>query len=172
MTRSPLKIPFYRQQKDYTCVPATFRMALAAYGRRLSEPYLARLCDTTAKRGTSNWAMSRAMRRLNWPYLTGYRIRYNALSHYTTHGIVIVDWSPQLIYPEHPEFQHSHCFDPDKESHVAIVISAAQKFVTLQDSVLGRRVRVRRKDFLKAWRNPRSKSRHWMFVLLPPERED
>jgi predicted double-glycine peptidase len=171
MPRKRLRIPYYRQQTDYTCVPATFRMALATYGKRISESYLARLCGTTAKRGTSNWAMSRAMRRLNWPYLTGYRIRYNDLTHYTKHGIVIVDWSPQLIYPEHPEFQHSDCFNPEKESHVAIVISAGELYITLQDPVLGRRVRVRHEHFIKAWRNPRSKSRHWIFVVLPKEKE-
>jgi hypothetical protein len=35
--------PHYRQEKNYTCVPASARMMLAFHGIERSEPYLARI---------------------------------------------------------------------------------------------------------------------------------
>jgi ABC-type bacteriocin/lantibiotic exporter with double-glycine peptidase domain len=41
------KLPFYRQEKPYSCVPACLRMVLAAQGYMVSESDLRELCDCT-----------------------------------------------------------------------------------------------------------------------------
>jgi ABC-type bacteriocin/lantibiotic exporter with double-glycine peptidase domain len=161
-----MKLPYYRQQKPYTCGPAVLRMALAGMGKKLSEPYLTRLAGTNARKGTSNFGLISCLRKLSKAYMTGYRIRYADLQKYTKLGPVIVDWMPQLVYPEHPEFQPSPEFNPEEDSHYAIVVAASSKFVTLQDPVLGRRIRISRKEFVKSWRDPTSASNHWMLVIL------
>lgn len=166
-----LKIPFYRQQTAYTCGPAVLRMALGFVGRRRSEGYLARLCETNAKTGTSNFGLMRCLRKFDIEYMTWYRARYEELQRYARRGCVIVDWAPQFVFPDHPEFRHSREFNPEEDSHYAIVVSAGGKFVTLQDPVLGRRLRVLRSDFVRAWRDPCSKSYHWMLVIFPPENQ-
>lgn len=163
-----LKIPFYRQQTAYTCGPAVLRMALAGLGKRRSEAYLARLCETNARTGTSNFGLMRCLRKLEVEYLTWYRARYVDLQRYVHKGgCVVVDWMPQVVFPYHPEFLPSREFNPAEDSHYAIVVSAGGKFVILQDPVLGRRLRVLRSDFVRAWRDPCSKSYHWMLVVFP-----
>jgi len=166
------RIPYYRQQKPFTCGPAVLRMALAAFGKRRTEATLARLAETNAKKGTSNFGLVRCLRRLQMSYITGYRMRYTDLMRALRQGIVIIDWMPQHIFPDHPEFVPSKEFDPDEDSHYAIVVAASRKFITLQDPVLGRRIRISRQEFVRAWRDPTSTSKHWMLVVLPPEREE
>jgi len=165
-------IPYYRQQKPYTCGPAVLRMALAAIGKKRSETYLARLAETTAKHGTVNFGMLRCLRKLDVSYMTGYRIRYRDLMRYVRQGVVIVDWMPQLLFPDHPEFTASKTFSPDEDSHCTLVVAASPRFVTLQDPVLGRRVRISRKEFVRAWRDPTSASNHWMLMILPPHKHE
>jgi ABC-type bacteriocin/lantibiotic exporter with double-glycine peptidase domain len=41
------KLPFYRQEKPYSCVPACLRMVLAAKGYVVSESVLRERCDCT-----------------------------------------------------------------------------------------------------------------------------
>ena len=163
-----MHIPYYRQQKAYTCGPAVLRMALAAIGKKRSEAYLAKLAETTAKDGTSNFGMMRCLKKLGIEYMTWYRGCYRDLQKYVSKGCVIVDWTPQYIFPEHPYFLPSKEFNPEKHTHYTIVISAGAKFVTLQDPVMGRRFRVYRSDFVRAWRDPCSKSSHWMLVVFTP----
>jgi len=160
-----MAVPYYRQQKDYTCGPAVLRMALAARGHRVTERTIARCAQTTAKHGTSNFGMQRCLRKLEAPYWMAYRCRYRDLQRSVKEGVVIVDWMPQLIYPEHREFQHSRHYNPVEDSHYAIVVGAGERFTTLQDPVLGRRVRVSRASFVKAWRDARS-SVHWLLCVL------
>lgn len=167
-----MRVPFYRQQKPHTCGPAVLRMALAAHGLRYTERYLARLAGTNAMHGTSNFGLMRVLRTLGVPYSTEYRTRYRSLAAYAHEGVAIVDWMPQYVYPEHPEFVHSREFDPETDGHYAVVVSAAPRFVTLQDPVLGRRVRVTRAEFVRAWRDPTSKSAHWVLAVLPPHGEE
>ncbi|MBI4147748.1 peptidase C39 family protein [Candidatus Woesearchaeota archaeon] len=164
-----LRIPYYRQQAPYTCGPAVLRMALSAMGKRRSEAYLARLAETTAREGTSNFGLLRCLRKLNIEYMTWYRGSYRDIQLNVKNGIVIIDWMPQLIFPEHPEFRPSREFNPDEDAHYALIVSAGEKFVTLQDPALGRRLRVSRASFLKAWRDPLSTSNHWMLVVLHHE---
>ena len=166
------RIPYYRQQKPFTCGPAVLRMALAAFDKRRAETTLARLAETNAKKGTSNFSLVRCLRRLKMAYITGYRMRYTDLMRAVQQGIVIIDWMPQYIFPDHPEFLPCKEFNPDEDSHYAIVVAASQKFITLQDPVLGRRVRISRNEFVRSWRDPVSTSRHWMLVVLPPEDEE
>jgi len=166
------RIPFYRQETHYTCGPSVLRMALAAYGRKVSEAYLKRLCGTSARHGTSNNGLMRCLRTMEVPYITEYRARYDELQIYVERGVVIVDWMPQVVFPEHPGFQASPQFDPDEDAHYAIVAAAGKRRVFLQDPVLGRRVRLKREEFVRAWRDPTSKSYHWVLVVMPPEEED
>jgi ABC-type bacteriocin/lantibiotic exporter with double-glycine peptidase domain len=42
-----LKLPFYKQERSYSCVPACLRMVLAAKGCVLSETELRERCDCT-----------------------------------------------------------------------------------------------------------------------------
>lgn len=165
-------IPYYRQKKDHTCGPAVLRMALATHGRRLTEAYLARLAGTTAKIGTTNLDMQRTLRELGVPYQTSYRTRYDALRRYIKDGVVIVDWMPQKVFPEHPEFKACREFNPEEDSHYAIVVAASPTFVTLQDPVLGRRVRLLRAEFVRAWRDPTSVSNHWLLCVMPEDGDE
>ena len=160
-----VRIPYYRQQKPFTCGPGVLRMALASRGRRYTEAYLAKIAGTTAKTGTPNYGMQRCLKQIGVPYMASYRASYAALQRGTKIGIVIVDWMPQVVFPEHPEFKACKEFDPDEDSHYAIVVAASDTFVTLQDPVLGRRVRILRREFVRAWRDPSSASAHWMLVV-------
>lgn len=165
------RAPFYRQQKHFTCGPAVLRMALAAHGRRLTEAYLTKKCETSARHGSSNFGLMRCLRSMGVSYITEYRARYRDLGWYLRKGIVIVDWMPQLIFPDHPEFAPSPQYDPDEDAHYAIVVSAGEIYITLQDPVLGRRIRVRRSEFVRAWRDPTSQTAHWVMVVQPPGHE-
>lgn len=158
-------IPYYRQQKDYTCGPAVLRMALAARGHKLTERTIARCAQTNAKHGTSNFGMQRCLRKLEAPYWMAYRCRYRDLQRSVKEGVVIVDWMPQVIFPDHKEFTPSRNFNPEKDSHYAIVVAAGEHFVTLQDPVLGRRVRVSRVSFMKTWHDAHS-SVHWLLCVI------
>lgn len=160
-------IPFYRQEKPYTCAPAVIRMALAALGQPLSEAYIAKVAGTNAKKGTSNAQILQCLKKLGVAHMMGYRLRYNDLMMYSKLGITMVDWAPQVLFPDHPEFMPSRHFNPDEESHCALVISATPQRIVLQDPVLGRRIRLSRKDFIKAWSSHQVEEDRWMIAILP-----
>lgn len=160
-------IPYYKQEKTFTCGPAVLRMALAGLGKKMSERQLEKAAGTTSSKGTPNLHMTKCLKKLGVAHMMGYKMRYHDLMHYTKQGITIIDWMPQLLFPDHPEFKRSHLFNPSEDSHYAIVISAGAKWVVLQDPVLGRRLRLLRKDFVHAWRDPILDADRWMLAILP-----
>lgn len=162
-----MHIPYHKQEKDYTCGPAVLRMALGALGKKYTERHLGKLAGTTAQHGTPTYRLQRVLYKMDVSYISGYRRPYSELGKYVEKGITIIDWMPQVIFPQHPEFQQTRYYNPEEDSHYAIVLSAGKTWTLLRDPVLGRQVRVTRKDFLRAWRDPRSKSRHWMLAVLP-----
>ncbi|MBI4151000.1 C39 family peptidase [Candidatus Woesearchaeota archaeon] len=160
-------IPFYPQEKPYTCGPATIRMALAALGRRVTEKYLVKMTGTTAKHGTTSAQMIKCLRKLKVAHMTGYNLRYHDLMYYANQGIAIIDWAPQVLFPYHPEFVHTEHFNPTEESHCAIVLSVSPKFIVIRDPVLGKKIKLSRTNFLKAWNSPEED--RWMLVVMPRE---
>ena len=160
-------IPYYKQETGFSCGPAVLRMALAGLGKKLSERKIAQIAGTTSQKGTPNLNMIKCLKKLGVAHMMGYKMRYHDLMHYTKQGVTIIDWMPQLLFPAHPEFQRSPGFNPSEDSHYAIVISAGEKWVVLQDPVLGRRLRLLKKDFVHAWRDPILDANRWMIAILP-----
>src|SRR5262245_11487012 len=58
--------PFYKQEKDNSCLPACLRMVLAASGVLVSERRLRELCDWTPQRSVSSSAVVAAARALGF----------------------------------------------------------------------------------------------------------
>lgn len=160
------RIPYYRQQKDYTCGPAVLRMILASLGKRVTEKHLARLAGTSAQKGTSNFSMARMIGSTGLPYITGQNVGYGDLRAYVKHGITVIEWMPQHLFPGHCAFEETHNYNPEKDSHYALVVAASAQYVTLQDPVLGRRVRVGRKGFIRAWRDWDETHLRWFLTVL------
>ncbi len=59
------KIPFFPQQNEYYCGPATLQMTLEAYGISKSQRSLAKLAQTNKKVGTSIVGMVKTLRHFN-----------------------------------------------------------------------------------------------------------
>ncbi|MCK4947465.1 MAG: C39 family peptidase [Candidatus Aureabacteria bacterium] len=148
-------IPRYKQRTDYDCGPASLKMVLAHYGKKVSDVRLRKLCKTSKGYGTGSTAMIKTARKLG--FSVGHKnnakiddLKKNTLLH---HPVIIhyVAWGG---------------------GHYSVVIGVSKKHILLADPSKKGVVRtVNRSRFLKYWVDEKITDKHpyrrWMMVVKP-----
>ena len=136
-----LKVPYFKQNRDYTCGPACLRMVLAYYGIRQDEVTLSVLCGTDIS-GTALEDLVNAAQRFN---LSAERVRATGLAK-------VKEWLAQDI----PLIAHVDAVrlyeqaDPIPLGHLVVVLRA-NEHVILHDPAVGASQKIEHKTFDAAW---------------------
>ena len=120
-----LRPPFYKQEKDNSCLPACLRMVLAARSVFLSEQQVRELCGWHPQRATTSTATVAAARALGFLQAReDYELRLYDLRDALRKNmfpIVGIDLQPYGLMGQHAQ----------------VVVSVSARGVTLQDPLLG-----------------------------------
>lgn len=81
-----MKIPYYKQETEYTCGPACVRMILAYYGIKRSEKVLARMLKTNKIIGTEHKNIADLFDNYGFDYIVRRRGRIGLLRRYFKRG--------------------------------------------------------------------------------------
>jgi ABC-type bacteriocin/lantibiotic exporter with double-glycine peptidase domain len=133
----PSKLPFYKQEEPYSCVPACLRMVLAAKGYIVSESILRERCDCTFL-GTDALNAVDALRAMGFSNSSKCTMRLTELIMELSVGlypIVFVNLLP---------------IDGINEPHAVVVTAIDDNNVNLCDPLKGERL-LPRSTFDTAW---------------------
>ena len=131
------KVPFYRQEKPYSCVPACLRMVLAAKGYAVSESVLRERCDCTFL-GTDALIAVDALRAMGFNNSSKCTLRLTELLMKLSAGcypIVFLNLLP---------------IDGVNDPHAMVVIAVDDDIVNVCDPLQGERL-LPRSSFDTAW---------------------
>ncbi|MEK7566636.1 MAG: cysteine peptidase family C39 domain-containing protein [Patescibacteria group bacterium] len=141
-----IKIPYYRQENGYFCGPATLKMALEFFGKKISQKKLAKIAGTNKKRGTLRKDMVKTARRFGFKAKAFYWGDFKAIKSFLAEKKMVI-----VIFVEPSE----------GENHYAVVAGVDPKMIVLNDSLNGRNFRMSRKEFVARW----NKWKRWFMVL-------
>lgn len=131
------KLPFYKQETRYSCVPACLRMVLASLGLDLSETELRTGCDCTPF-GTDALNAVDAARRLGFPKTAKYTLSLDELESLIASGhypIVFVNLGP---------------IDGLDDEHALVVTEVSHTSISVHDPLQGERI-LPHDTFSAAW---------------------
>jgi predicted double-glycine peptidase len=140
MPESP---PFYKQETDYSCVPACLRIVLASLGVFKTEHELRELCDCTVLEGTS------ALKALDAARASGLRgtrkgnLTFDNLISELERGLFPIAYVETLLPP--------HAF---AQSHALVVIAVEGDEVRALDPARGE-IAFSKDEFLVEWNSTR-----------------
>ena len=120
-----LRPPFYAQEKDNSCLPATLRMVLAARELFLSEKQLREWCNWTPQGSTTSTNVVAAARALGLIHSReDYGLRLHDLRDELRSGVFPIVGVDLLAYGSIGQ-------------HAQVVVSVNSRGVTVQDPMLG-----------------------------------
>ncbi len=128
-------VAYYKQKKDYTCGPATLRMAFANEGKKISEEKLSKSARTK-KTGTDYKDIVRATRKHGFHCFVKRKAKLDHAFHFIRNGFpVIVSYLP-------PD---------DKEDHYSLLVDYDKKHVILNDPWNCKNHLIKRTAFKQLW---------------------
>lgn len=149
-----LRVPFFKQDTDYTCGPASLQMVLAFFGDRLSERDLGLRLQTEPEKGTRHGPLISVAQEEGFQCYVNANSSLDEIRHFLRRGLpVIIDYSD------------SDPFD----GHYSVVVAYNHPYVVLNDPWNGRHYKLHHRHFSAQWKDQITSSERWMMVL---SRED
>jgi len=145
-----LKVPYFKQDTDYTCGPTSLQMVLDFFGKFKSEAKLAKEVHCRKETGSSHIHIIEAVRR------EGFRCREK-------HEASIEDLKESL--KEHLPAIVNYTEPVDNADHYAVVIGFSHSNIILNDPADGQNFRISEKEFFERWHS--AHCRRWMLVVYP-----
>lgn len=146
-----MKIPYFRQVKDYYCGPAALQMVLAYYRIKISQAALAGLLGTTKKSGTRRQALAAVARCFGFKTycLTNANLRQ----------------VERLLKSNVPVIVN-YFLKGEGVGHYAVVIGLTSQEIILADPEYGRRHQLSQKEFMDCWFGYHKKTnRRWLLAI-------
>jgi len=135
--------PFYKQETDYSCVPACLRMVLASLGVFKTEHELRELCDCTVLEGTSALKAVDAARESGFKGTRKRNLIFDSLISELERGLFPIAYVETLLPP--------HAF---AQSHALVVIAIEGDEVRALDPARGE-IAFSKDEFLIEWNSTR-----------------
>ena len=150
-----MQIQFFKQQKFWTCGPASLRMVLGAFGIKKSEKELIPFLVKKGEPGTPNRSLSEVAERLKLNYVVRRNASIADIRWYLSHGFgVIVSY-----------------FDSVEEvGHFAVVKRVGLRKIHLFDPWYGPKHEYSLKQFLPNWRSGFDKDKRWFIAIKKPKK--
>lgn len=140
-----------RQTPGY-CGPASLKMVLEFFGKRLSEAKLANLAGATAKKGVGAAGLIRAARKLGFKVYSKQNSSLTEVSKFLKLGL------PAII----------HWF-PEDDGHYSVIAGITKNKICLADPQFGKIKTISRQEFLRRWfdyKTKKGKPRGWRWLMI------
>jgi len=147
-----LKVPFYKQDSDYTCGPTSLQMVFQFLGKFKSEATLAKEAQTDAEDGTTHAGMIDAARKGGFYCYANNESSVEEIKSFLKNGL------PAIV----------HFNEPSSDTgHYSVIVGAEKGNFILNDPWNGRNFKIDENDFLKRWYGAEHKNIHkkWIMVL-------
>lgn len=147
-----MKIPYFRQERIWTCGAASVRMVLAAFGIKRSENQLMKMLKTSKKIGVKNRRFSEIAERYKLSYIVRRNSSLRHLRRYLKRKFIII----------------VHYYVPRlKEDHYAVVKRISKERIFLLDPWFGDNHSIDLEKFMKIWKeNPKhGKEKKWFIGI-------
>ena len=146
-------LPYYEQEREHTCGPASGRMILASFGVHRREHDIARVLRTR-KTGTNDDAFIILAKKYQLKYLFMKNADLQKLKTLQKNGYKIIV---------------SYWYSPDKSGHYAVLKKIGSKYVHLFDPWAGPKHKYSLAYFFKLWdwslcKEPDT-NRRWFFAV-------
>lgn len=151
-----LRVPYFRQTKDYTCGPACVRMLMALHGKRFSEKHLTRSLKTNQDTGTRKKEIVRFAKRRGLACHVKTRATWRDVSRKIRRRM------PVMVSYTEPS---------DNEGHYALVTGKRNHTVLLHDPWNGKHFQISLRAFKRRWLGFETSSAEWgwMMTFVAPE---
>jgi len=147
-----LKIPYYKQKRDYSCGAAALRMVLASFEIKKTEEELLKALQTTSKKGTHSSAFAGAARGYRLNFATKKNASIADLKKYLKKGFGVIV---------------GYFYEPEDTGHYAVVKNISKTTVYLLDPTLGPNHSYSILEFKKLWLKgfKHERGKRWFFAL-------
>jgi len=152
-----LKVPYFNQNRDYTCGPACLRMVLAYWGYETDEVSLSMLCGTTVF-GTSAKQIINAARRLGFQCEYGFNTQHASLTHALQNEVPpIISVDSDTLYQR---------WQPTYTKHDIVLVEIRQSKIVYHDSEVGSNLSMSSDIFKEAWQRTKNE----VILIWPVEK--
>ncbi|MFA6536719.1 MAG: cysteine peptidase family C39 domain-containing protein [Candidatus Paceibacterota bacterium] len=147
-----LKVPYFKQDNNYSCGAAALQMVLRFYGEIYSEKHLAEVLGSNKDFGTSHQAMIDFVRKDGFHVHEADFASHDDLKEFLSKNIPVI---VNFLEPE------------SNEGHYAVVIGCEVGHIFLNDPWDGKGFKLTIEAFEKRWINGAGTSTHWLMAILP-----
>ena len=149
-----MKLPYFKQETDYYCGPASLQMILDYFGKHISQKTLARRLKTNVEDGTDHFDLIRVATENNLYCYVNQNSFLQEIFHFLSRDLpVVIDF-----------------MEPDgNEAHYAVVIGHDHETLIVNDPWNGEKFRLRREWFEKHWYDYENNAKRWIMVLSPED---
>ena len=146
-----LKIPFYQQDTDHTCGPASLQMVLSFLGDFKSEKKLSEEAHTNHDIGTRHDAMIETARKEGFYCYVNNDSSWDEIKNFLALGL------PVIIHFAEPQTE---------EGHYAVVVGFEKGEIILNDPWNGKNFTMKKKEFLPRWRGTQGNHQYKKWIMI------
>ncbi len=153
--KKELRVPYFKQKKDYTCGPASLKMVLRFFGMNEREDAISRNVKTN-ENGTRHMPIINFARKKGFYCFVHEGSGMNHIKHFIDQGLpVIVNY----IEPS------------SNEGHYSVVVGYNDNSVIMRDPWNGKEFKVNKDSFIERWHDSHKgyKCSRWILVLSKKE---
>jgi ABC-type bacteriocin/lantibiotic exporter with double-glycine peptidase domain len=137
--RQMITVPYYKQEKPYSCGPACLRMVLEYLGLKFTENELIQICGTT-RLGTAYFRIGEVAESLNFEAETFSQIEREGLDRLLEEGPVIALMDPSKLYGGISGI-----------GHFVVIIGKEERQVVYHNPIMGEALKINAERFFQAW---------------------
>ena len=150
-----MTLPFYKQEKPYTCGSAAMRMVLAAIGIKKSENCLSRLLNATPEEGCASFEpFSKVARKFKLDYVEKKKGTIKELKE-----LMVQNYSIIVCYMDLKNRK-------EEEAHYSVVKKIDKKNIYLYDPYYGPKIKFGLAHFRKIWSDRMHHSERGWFIAI------
>jgi predicted double-glycine peptidase len=145
-----LSVPFFKQDTNYSCGPATILMIFQFYGKIFSEEKLIEKLNTRKETGTCHQAMIELAKD------EGFYVYENNESSLDEIKSFINKKVPVIVHYTEPA---------NDEGHYSVLIGIDKNKIILNDPWNGEKFKINIEEFEKRWKDDKRNSKKWLMVV-------
>jgi predicted double-glycine peptidase len=145
-----MKIPFFKQDVNYSCGPAVIQMVLKFYGKFFSEEELMKRLKTNKNIGTRHEDM------IDVTTKEGFYVYSNNGSSFQEIDLFLKEKKPIVVNFIEPN---------DNEGHYSVVVGLNDEDIILNDPWNGPNFKMKKTDFEKRWFSEDGRNNKWIMVV-------
>jgi ATP-binding cassette subfamily B protein len=146
-----LKVPYFHQQRDYTCGPACLEMVLAYFGKRLSEKELAKMARSKPHYGTMHLRMIKAANRHRFYCYVQENSSMHSIKHFLEEKL------PVIVHYREPS---------GDEGHYSLIIGHSKNHFIMNDPWNGKNFKISYHDFKRRWFDYQEGHKYSRWILV------